>query len=243
MRIHIAQTVHRQIIIGVLWMTALPPILANTTLVPVSKGEGWEAQFHRKFVKRAHEEKIDLLFIGDSITQYWTDPARGLPVWETEFRDIKAANFGINGDRIQHVLWRLINGEGSGFSPGIVILLVGTNNTTPRNSTKEIMEGLTAVLRQLETGFPEAKILLLGILPRGKANDPKRAQIAEINRRLSDLADGKRVRFLDIGARFLDENGEIPVEIMPDGLHPSLKGYEIFADAIRQPLRDLQAKP
>lgn len=215
-------------------------VVANTAVVPVSKGEGWERTFHQKFVKQGEQGGIDILFLGDSITQYWGDPNRGLPVWEKEFARENAANFGINGDRIQHVLWRLAHGEGQGFSPKVIVLLLGTNNTTPRNTTSEVVDGLAAVLDRLKEGFPEAKVLLLGILPRGASDDPKRAQIIEINRELTKMADGKRVRFLDIGSRFLDQAGAIPVELMPDGLHPSLEGYEIMAEAIREPIRELR---
>ncbi len=212
--------------------------LANTALAPVPKATA----FHERFVAEARQGGIDLLFLGDSITQYWGDPGRGLPVWQKEFGQMRAANFGINGDRIQHVLWRLQNGEGTGFSPKLVVLLLGTNNTTPRNTAAEVIAGLAAVVTELKKDFPQAKILLLGILPRGKKDDPKRVQIVEINRALAGWEEPGRFRFLDIGGQFLDANGEIPVDLMPDGLHPNLKGYEIFANAIREPVRQLLAE-
>lgn len=209
--------------------------LANTALIPTPKATA----FHERFVEEAKRGGIDILFLGDSITQYWGDPGRGLPVWQREFGQMRAANFGINGDRIQNVLWRLQNGEGQGFSPKLVVLLLGTNNTTPRNTTPEIIEGLAAVVAELKKDFPQAKILLLGILPRGSKDDPKRAQIAEINQALAKWEEPGRLKFLDIGGRFLDASGEIPPDVMPDGLHPNLKGYEIFAEAIREPVRQL----
>ena len=214
---------------------------ANTAVEPVPKeGAGWE-RFHARFVAEAQKGNIDLLFVGDSITQYWGDPKRGLPVWKREFARRKSANFGINGDRIQHILWRLQNGEGTGFSPKVVVALIGTNNTTPRNTTQEVVAGATAVVEELKKGFPTTKILLLGILPRGKKEDPRRLQILEINRALATLDDAYRVFYLDIGERFLDDDGEIPIDIMPDGVHPSLKGYKIFAAAIKKPLSQLVA--
>ncbi len=210
---------------------------ANTAIVPVPKAPA----FHERFVAEAKKGGIDVLFLGDSITQYWKDPERGLPVWEREFSAMRAANFGINGDRIQNVLWRLQNGEGQGFSPKLVVLLLGTNNTAPRNTAAEVVEGLAAVVAELEKDFPDAKILLLGILPRGPKDDPKRIQIAEINRALAQWEKPGRLHFLDIGGSFLDASGGIPADIMPDGLHPSLKGYEIFAEAIREPVRQMLA--
>ena len=226
----------------VIWVSFLMLSLgshANTAVEAVPKeGVGWE-RFHARFVAEAQKGEIDLLFVGDSITQYWGAPKRGLPVWKREFARRKAANFGINGDRLQHILWRLQNGEGTGFSPKVVVALIGTNNTTPRNTTQEVVAGATAVVEELKKGFPTTKILLLGILPRGKKDDPRRLQILEINRALAMLDDACRVYYLDIGDRFLDEDGGIPVDIMPDGLHPSLKGYKIFAEAIKVPLSQL----
>lgn len=218
-------------------------VWANTAAIPTKKeGAGWLG-FHERFLVEAKAGGIDVLFLGDSITQYWGDPGRGLPVWQREFGALRAANFGINGDRIQHVLWRLQNGEAEGFSPKLVVLLLGTNNTTPRNTTAEVLAGLEAVVAELRKGFPEAKILLLGILPRGVRDDPKRGQIAEINHVLARWAEPGRLRFLDVGKAFLDEEGQIPVEVMPDGLHPNLKGYDILARAIRGPIREMLAEP
>lgn len=207
---------------------------------------GKAAKQHAEFVELAKQGDIEVLFIGDSITNHWRNPERGAPVWEREFAPLKAANFGVSGDRTQHVLWRLRHGEGEGFSPKVIVLLIGTNNTglekdgvTPRNSTPEIIEGVTAVVRELQSRFPKAKILLMGIFPRGKKDDPRREQIKEINKSLALLDDQKTLFFLDIGDRFLDSSGNIPKDVMPDLLHPARKGYEIWADAIREPLANL----
>lgn len=206
-------------------------------------------QRHESFVARAAEGDIDVLFLGDSITDFWRRPAVGLPVWEKAIAPLGAANFGISADRTQHVLWRLEHGEADGFQPKVVALLIGTNNTglernsnTPRNSTEEVIEGVTAVVHKVREKFPAARILFHAIFPRGHKDDPQRDQIKTINAALAPLADGEHVIFFDIGDRFLDADGEIPVELMPDLLHPSRKGYEIWADALRQPLRDLLGK-
>ncbi|MFA5687979.1 MAG: GDSL-type esterase/lipase family protein [Kiritimatiellales bacterium] len=216
----------------------------NTATIPAPpRNESYLHNYHSNFVQQALAGGIDVLFIGDSITEYWCSPGCGLPVWNRlwsdDFPGINAANFGVNSDLTQHVLWRLKNGEGFGFSPKVVVLLIGTNNTTPNNTTPEIIAGVTAVVKQLKTGFPQTKILLLGVLPRGQKKDAKRLQIIDVNRGISKLHDGERVFYLDIGDQFLDADGEIPVEWMPDGLHPNLSGYQIFAAAIKDLLAQL----
>jgi lysophospholipase L1-like esterase len=162
----------------------------------------------------------------------------GKPVLDKYFGDLKVANFGIAGDTTQGVLYRLQNGEGQGFKPRAVMLMIGTNNTG-RNSAAEIAEGVGAVVLQLQKDFPEARILLLGIFPRGAADDPVRGTIAEINGLISRLHDGERVHYLDIGPKFLDAEGNIPKDVMSDALHPTGKGYEIWAEAVNETLRKL----
>jgi len=223
---------------------------ANTATEPAPRDERW-LQRHEAFAAEARRGGIDVLFMGDSITDFWrdTNPQRGgREIWDREFAPLHAANFGISGDRTQHILWRLEHGEADGYQPKVVVLMIGTNNTglerdgvTPRNTTPEVVEGVTAVVHELRVKFPAAKILFLAIFPRGEAHSAQRAQVAEINRALAQLNDGRHVIFLDIGRRFLDPDGDgdIPRSVMPDRLHPSMKGYEIWADAIREPLRQL----
>ena len=196
---------------------------------------------HQANLKVARQGDIDALFMGDSITDFWRNPEgpyAGKPVFEKYFGSIEVANFGIAGDTTQGVLFRLQNGEGQGFSPKVVMLMIGANNIG-RNTAAEIAEGIGAVVLELQRDFPQTKILLLGIFPRSRANDPVRATIAEINKIISKLHDGNRVHYLDIGSKFLDAEGNIPKDVMSDGLHPSTKGYEIWAKAVKDPLADL----
>lgn len=196
---------------------------------------------HQANLEVARQGDSDVLFMGDSITDFWRNPEgafAGKPVLDKHFGNLKVANFGIAGDMTQGVLYRLQHGEGQGFSPKAVMLMIGTNNIG-RNTAPEIAEGIGAVVLELQKDFPEAKILLLGIFPRGPANDPARATIAEINTIISRLHDGDRVHYLDIGAKFLDEAGNIPKDVMSDALHPSTKGYEIWAEAVKEPLANL----
>ena len=225
---------------------------ANPATEPAPKDGHW-LQRHESFVARAKQGGIDVLFLGDSITDFWrdTNPQRGgKEVWERDYAPLHAANFGISGDRTQNVLWRLEHGEADGYQPKVIVLMIGTNNTglerdgvTPRNTTPEVVEGVAAVVHELRVKFPDAKILFLAIFPRGEAHSAQRLQVAAVNRELARLGDGRHVFYLDIGRRFLDPDGDgdIPRTIMPDLLHPSLKGYAIWADAIREPLRQLLA--
>jgi len=218
-------------------------LVQNTAVLPVPRDERWQLR-HAGFALEAQRGGIDLLFLGDSITDAWRSGGR--PVWEKEFSGLKAANFGISGDRTQHVLWRLKNGEGEGFQPKLIVLMIGTNNTgleregeKRRNSTEEVAKGVAAVVQDLRTRFVSSKILLLAIFPRGNKDSTQRAEVAAINQRIAKLHDGKRVHYLDIGNAFLDASGEIPRDVMPDLLHPNRKGYELWADAIRAPMREL----
>jgi lysophospholipase L1-like esterase len=231
---------------------AIAPVLAlaaaaNTAVVPAPREDSWVKR-HDGFVEIAKQGGVDVLFVGDSITDAWRrDPPGGKKVWDAHFAPLRAANFGISGDRTQHVLWRLENGELSGIKPKAVVLMIGTNNTgferdgtTPRNTPAETTAGVAAIVKLLRARQPQAKILLLAVFPRGEKPDhPQRRQVAEINAAIAKLDDGRSVRFLDIGQKFLAADGTLPKEIMPDFLHPNEKGYELWAAAIKEPLAAL----
>lgn len=211
----------------------------NTAIVPNLAPNF--VQKHEANVAVAKAGNIDVLFMGDSITDWWrneTGPYAGKQVFDKYFGDMKVANFGIAGDTTQGVLFRLQNGEGQGFSPKAIMLMIGTNNTRA-NRPQEIAEGIGAVVLELQKDFPAAKILLLGVFPRAKADDPLRRQIAEINSIIAKLHDGQKVFYRDIGHIFLDADGNIPADIMSDGLHPTPKGYELWAAEIDEPLKAL----
>ncbi len=235
----------RSVLLSVaVFAAAVASAAANTAIEPVPRSGG-PARQHEEFVALAKKGGIDLLFLGDSITDFWR--TRGKEVWDKNFAPLHAANFGISADRTQHVLWRLNNGEVDGISPKVVVLLIGTNNTgvetngSPRNSTEEAIEGVTKVVQTLRTKLPQSKILLLAVFPRGDPKGPPAGstQIKDLNAAIAKLADGKSIRFLDIGHIFLGPDGKVSPEIMPDLLHPSPKGYELWAEAIRQPLAEM----
>jgi lysophospholipase L1-like esterase len=191
-------------------------------------------QKHAANVVVAKEGKAELLLMGDSITDFWRNergPYAGKQELDKHFGHWKIANFGIAGDTTQGVLYRLQDGEGEGFSPRAIMLMIGTNNTG-RNTAEEIAEGIGAVVLRLRKCFPDSRILLLGVFPRGTANDPVRQTIREINNTISKLDDGEKVHYLDIGAKFLNSDGNIPADVMSDALHPSSNGYKIWAEAV-----------
>ncbi len=190
---------------------------------------------HEDFVQIAKEGKTQLLFLGDSITAGW---AGKKPIWEQAFGAYQPANFGIGGDRTQHVLWRVQNGELDGIKPKAVVLMIGTNNVS-FDAAEGIARGITKIVGTIREKLPEAKVLLLAIFPRGEKPNPDREKIQQINASIARLGDDKHVFFLDIGAKFLEPDGTLPKELMYDSLHLSDKGYQVWADAITPKLAEL----
>jgi beta-glucosidase len=238
------------IIIGVLLaarmvMAPAPSSAQDLTDVAAIKMRGQKVDevflsLHTAFMKR-DEQPIGVLFVGDSITQGWL----GTPLWKTYYGPYNAANFGIGGDRTQHVLWRIEHGELDNIFPKVVVLMIGTNNIDYPAS--QISLGVKKVIEEIHQKLPNSQLLLLGILPRGSdAGDPKtiiaRNKIKAVNAELMALDDGKKTRYLDMGDKFLDAKGNIPQGIMPDGLHPNAKGYQIWGDAMQPLLNEMMAQ-
>jgi beta-glucosidase len=194
---------------------------------------------HEGFVATAKAGNIDLLLHGDSITDWWVQNDDNKKVFQKYFGNIRTANFAVAGDTTQGVLWGLRNGEGQGFQPKAIMLMIGTNNMGA-NTAPEIAEGIGAVVLEMRRDFPDAKILLLAIFPRGVPGDPVRDKIAETNRIISKLDDQKHVFYLDIGPKFLDQTGAfLPDSFRPDNLHPLAKGYDIWGEAVQATLAKL----
>lgn len=194
---------------------------------------------HEGFVEVAKQGNIDLLLHGDSITDWWVQGDANKAMFDKHFGGIRTANFAIAGDTTQGVLWGLRNGEGQGFQPKAVMVMIGTNNSG-QNTGPEIAEGVGAVVLEMRRNFPNAKILLLAIFPRAVPGDPVRDKIAEANRIISRLDDRQHVFFLDIGAKFLDDKGFfLPDVFRPDNLHPVAKGYDIWGEAVKDKLAEL----
>lgn len=194
---------------------------------------------HLGFVETASKGDIDLLFHGDSITDWWVQGDANKAVFDKYFGSIKTANFAVAGDTTQGVLWGLKNGEGQGYQPKAVMLMIGTNNTGTFTAP-EIAEGVGAVVLEMRKDFPNAKILLLAIFPRSLPGDPVRDKISDVNKIISKLDDRRHVFYMDIGAKFVDEKGYfLPDAFRADNLHPQAKGYDIWGAAVKDKLAEL----
>jgi lysophospholipase L1-like esterase len=193
-------------------------------------------ELHRQFLARASAGPIGILFLGDSITQGWS--TTGVDVWHKDFAADDPANFGIAGDRTQNLLWRIDNGELDRISPRVVVLLIGTNNTD--YSWEEIARADEKIVREIRQKLPKSRLLLLGIFPREfSPADPVREKIRNVNIALSHMENGTSIRYLDIGNKFLSPTGTANMELLPDFLHPSKPGYQIWADAMRPLLHEM----
>lgn len=212
---------------------------APDTVKPVPRAGGWMNR-HQSMNDRVQKGDVDLVFIGDSITQGWE--GNGKNVWKTFYGDRNAVNLGIGGDRTQHVIWRLDNGNLEGISPKAAVIMIGTNNSGS-NSPEEIAEGVEVIVKQLREKTPETKILVLATFPRGpNPADAKRQVNEKSNAIVEKLADGEHVFYLDIGDKFLDDDGNLSRDIMPDLLHLSEPGYTIWAESIEPSLTQLLGK-
>ena len=222
---------------------ARPAVGAEKTLhsavKPHKKGKGWMKR-HESFNKRVKQGNVDLIFIGDSITHGWE--GAGKEVWEKFYGKRNAVNLGIGGDRTQHVLWRLDNGNVDGISPKLAVIMIGTNNAR-RNTPPETTDGVTAIVEKLRKKQPEMKLLLLAVFPRGPdAKNEHRLANDKVNQAIAKLHDGKMIHFLDIGPKFLETDGKLTRKIMPDLLHLSPKGYTTWAESIEAKVAELMAE-
>jgi beta-glucosidase len=213
---------------------------ASTATNPQPRDEQYWHALHKQFLDRAAKKDVDLLFLGDSITQGWFEN----PTWKRHFAVRRAANFGIGGDRTQHVLWRLDHGEVDGLSPKVVVLMIGTNNIGS-NTPEEIARGVEAIIKRLREKLPKTQILLLGVFPRGASREKDLQSVAvdprpgEINKLFEKLDAMPQVTYLDISKSFLDDEGKITRAVMPDFLHLSDEGYRRWAEAMEPVLWNL----
>jgi len=217
----------------------MPP---KYSVIPVKQDSGWAGNWwdkrHAQKIKQSKGADIDLLMLGDSITQGWEENAKG---WQHFYQDRKAFNLGFNGDRTEHVLWRLRNGAVESMSPKLVVLMVGTNNTGQRMDPAEhTAEGVLAIVNELRERLPQSKILLLGIFPREESPyNEMRKRNESINKIISKYEDKKSVFYLNINQVFLDEKQILSEDIMPDFLHPNELGYRLWAEAIEPTIQQL----
>lgn len=216
-------------------------ILAIKPEIQTAKwAQKWWMPRHKQKLADKKKQEVDLLFIGDSITHGFE--GGGKEVWEKYYQPRNAFNIGFSGDRTEHVLWRLQNGAVEGLSPQLAVIMIGTNNTGHRKEKAEHTAlGIQKIIEELQSRLKGTKILLLGIFPRDATpKGPNRVINDRINAIIKGYEDKKSgVFYLDIGDKFVDQDGRLPKSIMPDLLHPNKKGYEIWAEAIEPTIQSL----
>jgi lysophospholipase L1-like esterase len=227
----------------VIALSALAGLAANaaeleTTTPVAAKTNGekwWNGNCERIMTDiKKMEGEVDVAFVGDSITARW----RGGESWNKHWGSYRAVNMGIGGDRTQNVLWRLQNGELDGYKAKLFVVMIGTNNLDRKTEPADVAAGIKAIIDLIQTKQPQSKILLLGIFPRGEKPNEGREKIAATNTLISKYQGGV-VHYMDIGAKFLQPDGTISSEVMKDFLHLGAKGYDIWAEAIQDKVKEL----
>ena len=219
--------------------TNAPAPHINTAIVPVPR-TGAITNRQSQVLARAKEAPgdYDIEFIGDSITQGWE--RAGSNVWQHYYSPRKCINFGVSGDRTQHVLWRFEQGQLDGIKARVAVVMIGTNNSNNQDNTEDdILAGVTAIVQQIRTRQPDTKIILLGIFPRGKTFSTQRGKILQVNQALAKLDDGQNIFYLDFGSQLIEKDGSIARSVMPDFLHPNERGYNIWAAATEPKIKEL----
>jgi lysophospholipase L1-like esterase len=238
-------TVRRLLVAGVALALCLSVSAQEPKDNPAAKPLNRDVARHKQFLKIVEKGGGDVIFLGDSITQGWENA--GKKVWADAFAPMKAVNLGIGGDQTGHVLWRITEGkEIDPLKPKLAVIMIGTNNTGS-HSAEQIAGGIKAIIAELQKQKPDMKILLLGVFPRAGgvekgADAPKEKlnpKIKQINDLISKFADDKKVFYKDIGPKFLNAEGGLERKVMPDLLHLSPEGYQIWADAIKDDVKKL----
>ena len=213
----------------------------NHSAVKAAHRHSWWTLRHEAVNERVKKGNVDLIFIGDSITHSWEGGGREL--WTKYYAPRNAVNMGFSGDRTQHVLWRLDNGNIDGISPKAAVIMIGTNNSNgDDNTAEEIADGIIGICKKLRKRLPKTKILLLAVFPRGEKPGPQREKNAKASELASKIADGKMIHYLDIGPKFMEPDKSLSKEIMPDYLHLTPKGYKIWAEATEPKLKELMGE-
>ena len=227
------------------------PSSSPTADQPVARRDANSVLAHQQMLENRMKGRIDVYFTGDSITRRWraTDYPQFLANWNQNFFGWNAANFGWGGDTIQNILWRLQNGELDDVHPRVIVLLAGTNNLgrvpASESEVAEITRGIKALLDTMRKKAPRAKIIVVGIFPRNDRVPPTAVipSINSINANLARLGDGKTIRYLNINDKLADPHGMLFEGVTVDRLHLSVKGYQIWADALKPLLIELLGPP
>ena len=204
------------------------------SIIPTKRSEDWWLTRHQQKLTEhiGIDEPVDIVFLGDSITHAWE--VEGEEYWQQHFAHRNALNLGYAGDRTEHLLWRIQNGEIKSLSPKWVVLLIGTNNAGHRHdSPQEIAAGVKVILDELKQRLPNSKILLMAIFPRSRNTaKPMRKRVDSANMLMKAYSDEKQVLWLDINHHFLTDEGVLLESVMPDLLHPNSAQYYLWAKAV-----------
>lgn len=199
----------------------------------------WRKRHLATKAKLSAGPRVDVLLLGDSITQGW-EYSRN---WTRHFAGYRTVNAGIASDRVEHVMWRVEDGLIANSRPKVVVLLAGVNNMAVSSPT-HIAAAQGRIIEDILGASPTTKVLVVGVFPTGKsASSPRRAKVKRMNDELAKLADGQRVHFMDIGARFLEKDGSLSSRIMFDYLHLTPRAYDRYAAAIKPKIKELVASP
>ncbi|MGA1979117.1 MAG: GDSL-type esterase/lipase family protein [Sedimentisphaerales bacterium] len=213
----------------------------HSAVTPVQQKDKWAVKWwgprHDAVNERLKKGNVDLLFIGDSITQGWEDA--GKEIWDAYYAPRNAVNMGFGGDRTEHVLWRLEHSNFEAISPKLAVVMIGTNNP---NRAEQVADGIITICKHLRSRLPNTKILLLAIFPRNHTPSNQRQKNAKASLLASKVADNKTIYYLDINSRFLTKNKLLTKDIMPDYLHPNKAGYKIWAEAIEPKVAQLMGE-
>lgn len=210
------------------------PRTSADAVTPTMKDPDW----HDQFLHRIKEGKIGLLFLGDSITYWW--PKQGELSW-ARLAGYVPASFGVPGDRTEHLLWRITHGELEEINPKVAVVLIGTNNIGAFADERPewIAESIRQIVLTIHERLPSTRVLLIGILPRGDKNSTERKKAREVNDQIRNLEDHDKTRYLDLTSALLDSDGNIPTDIMPDQLHLTARGYEIWLREMEPLLKEM----
>ena len=217
-----------------------PTVTGNTAVVPVPRMDKlpqWTANFQGRLQyaeKVNNDSPAKVIFDGDSITDYFRD--RGREIWQTYETKYHAIDFGISGDRTENVLYRLNHGQAKGMHPKLIFLMIGHNNVF-HNTPEQIFDGVSAIIKKYQEVCPDSVIVLQATFPSKEPGSKYRISIEALDKLLPKLAQEGKVIYIDFSDKFLSPDGTISKEVMPDGTHPAVKGYKIWAAAI-QPILD-----
>ncbi|MBN2116448.1 MAG: hypothetical protein JW730_07755 [Anaerolineales bacterium] len=206
-------------------------------LKPVMRTDEHFIQKHTSILELGNKEAVQVIFLGDSLTRRWED---NIDLWNKYFSAYNAANFGVGGDCLENIKWRILNGELDGIDPKAIIILAGTNNLD-KDSEETIVNGIREIAEIIRHKLKNTKLVILGLLPRNanEAGINYARKIGRINRQLDSLYANTEITYRDIGTDLVNEQGEVSDTIMPDGLHLNSNGYEIIGPKLRGILDEL----